>query len=62
MDSESDELILTFADGDEEDQSCDRIKDVEPLASLGSLSSNIKELVGKFSNLEVSFTGSVSHH
>jgi hypothetical protein len=65
------EIGHTLADGDEEDESGNRVKDVEPFTSisqlgdtnvgngsslpLGSLTSNVEQLVRQFSNSEVGF-------
>lgn len=48
---------LTLRDRNEEYQRCDAVKDVEPLASLGTLSSDVKELVRELADPEVGFSG-----
>lgn len=45
--------VPTLVDSNQEDQSSDRLKDTEPLATLGTLTSDVEELVLEISNLEV---------
>jgi hypothetical protein len=50
------EQVLTLADGNQEDKGSHGLEDTEPLATLGTLSSDIEELVFEVSDLEVGFT------
>jgi hypothetical protein len=51
---------LTFADGDEEDQGGNRVENVQPFTSLGSLTTDIEELVSQLADLEVGLAGASS--
>jgi hypothetical protein len=52
--------LLTFADGDEEYQGGNRVENVQPFTSLGSLTTDIEELVSQLADLEVGLAGASS--
>lgn len=51
---------LTFADGDEKDEGGNRVEDVQPFTSLGSLTTDIEELVSQLADLEVGLAATSS--